>query len=95
MPVRRRKWRPPRNYELLKVLRREAYLEQEGLCYWCGQKMQWKGWWQSPRLCTADHLVPRSEGGQTIRGNIVAACRDCNNRRCTKPRTEESACLSE
>jgi 5-methylcytosine-specific restriction endonuclease McrA len=33
------------------------------------------------RFCTADHLVPRYAGGKTVAGNIVAACRACNNAR--------------
>jgi hypothetical protein len=34
-----------------------------------------------PKFCTADHLVPRYAGGRTVAGNIVAACRACNNAR--------------
>jgi 5-methylcytosine-specific restriction endonuclease McrA len=34
-----------------------------------------------PRFCTADHLVPEHAGGKTEMGNIVAACRECNNGR--------------
>ena len=37
-----------------------------------------------PRLATADHLVPRYAGGKTRAGNIVAACRKCNNERNTE-----------
>ena len=31
--------------------------------------------------CSADHLVPRHDGGMTEPGNIVAACRKCNSER--------------
>ncbi|MBL4929995.1 HNH endonuclease signature motif containing protein [Fuscibacter oryzae] len=31
--------------------------------------------------CTAEHLHPRSEGGQDTTDNIVAACWYCNSRR--------------
>jgi hypothetical protein len=34
-----------------------------------------------PKLCTADHLIPVYAGGRTVAGNIVAACRACNNAR--------------
>jgi 5-methylcytosine-specific restriction endonuclease McrA len=34
-----------------------------------------------PKGCTADHLVPLYAGGKTVAGNIVAACRACNNAR--------------
>ena len=65
----------------LQALRRRAYLRQDGKCWWCGKPMIFKP--PTPgdtpqRLCTAEHLVPRSEGGRTDRNNIVAACRACN-----------------
>lgn len=33
------------------------------------------------RQSTAEHVVPRCEGGGDADDNIVAACRDCNERR--------------
>lgn len=69
------------------ILRRIAYREQKGLCFWCGRQMVWKTkengaeTWNHPRSCTADHVLWRSRGGQTTRDNIVAACLECNTRR--------------
>jgi len=34
-----------------------------------------------PLQCTGDHLIPTYAGGRTVPGNIVAACRKCNNAR--------------
>jgi 5-methylcytosine-specific restriction endonuclease McrA len=34
-----------------------------------------------PQFCTADHLIALHAGGKTAAGNIVAACRVCNNGR--------------
>src|SRR5258705_9748460 len=31
--------------------------------------------------CTAEHLIPRSEGGRNVTHNIVAACHFCNHQR--------------
>lgn len=31
--------------------------------------------------CTAEHLIPRSEGGSDMPSNIVAACLHCNGTR--------------
>lgn len=31
------------------------------------------------RATTADHVVPRSRGGTSDMGNLVAACRHCNS----------------
>ena len=67
-----------------------AFNRQEGRCYYCGFPM-WlpqskdfavkfkriEGY--SPSLqCTAEHLLPRQEGGTNSSDNIVAACRFCN-----------------
>lgn len=77
----------------LSRLRTAAFLRQNGLCYYCGLPM----WLDTPaalalRLgitpkqaglleCTAEHLLPKSEGGCDSAANIVAACLFCNNRR--------------
>ena len=42
-----------------------------GLCHWCGRKV-------AVAELTIDHLVPVIRGGRSTRGNVVAACRDCN-----------------
>lgn len=34
-----------------------------------------------PLQLTGDHLIPLHNGGRTVPGNIVAACRKCNNER--------------
>ena len=31
--------------------------------------------------CTMDHVVPIVRGGRSTKGNIVIACKDCNNRK--------------
>jgi len=67
--------------------RNAAYISQGGKCYWCGAQMIIKTKknasqvWNDPRVCTADHLEWQAVGGKTTRDNIVAACRDCNNKR--------------
>jgi 5-methylcytosine-specific restriction endonuclease McrA len=72
---------------LIKRLRIVATREQNGLCWWCGTQMLIKTrenaalFWDHPRVCTADHIIPDSQGGRTVRENIVAACRECNNER--------------
>lgn len=30
---------------------------------------------------TLDHILPRSRGGRTVAENLVASCRECNNRK--------------
>lgn len=43
-------------------------------CHYCGRIVP------SNEL-TMDHLVPLIRGGRSTRGNIVPACKDCNNRK--------------
>ncbi len=74
-------------------LRKEAFQKQIGRCYYCGIPM-WQKDQESFAIrnsisiaeaakckCTAEHLVPRSEGGKDCKSNIVAACQFCNLRR--------------
>lgn len=73
----------------LQRLRTRAFLAQGGLCFYCGIPM----WLHSPTelgikprtarplRCTAEHVVPRQDGGRDTQENIVAACLHCNLRR--------------
>ena len=45
-----------------------------GLCHYCGARVD-------PKELTLDHLVPISRGGKSTRGNCVAACKECNNKK--------------
>jgi 5-methylcytosine-specific restriction endonuclease McrA len=59
--------------------RQLAFDRQGGRCFYCGVLM-WQGAASGlPGLrCTAEHLVPRGEGGTDRPDNIVAACAHCN-----------------
>ncbi|MGX0879456.1 5-methylcytosine-specific restriction endonuclease McrA [Roseovarius sp. MBR-154] len=77
----------------LSNIRRAKMHAQEGRCYYCGLPM----WdpetdhdmpaifraqsMQKALRCTAEHLLPRAEGGANSSNNIVAACWYCNTRR--------------
>jgi len=45
-----------------------------GRCYYCGKSF-------SPRQLTMDHIVPLSRGGKSKKGNVVPACKNCNNKK--------------
>jgi 5-methylcytosine-specific restriction endonuclease McrA len=45
-----------------------------GVCYYCKTKVP-------PYLLTMDHLIPLSQGGKSVKGNIVPACKECNNKK--------------
>jgi len=76
---------------MTQVLRARAFHVQNGRCFYCGVAMWLASPCELPcehprpsptaaaRLkCTAEHLVPRSEGGKDAAGNIAAACAHCN-----------------
>jgi 5-methylcytosine-specific restriction protein A len=44
---------------------------QMGICYYCENRFQ-------PQELTMDHLVPLARGGQSTKGNLVPACKECN-----------------
>jgi 5-methylcytosine-specific restriction endonuclease McrA len=46
----------------------------KGCCYYCGQP--------TPAAeLTMDHIVPLARGGKTTKGNVVPACKPCNNKK--------------
>lgn len=63
-----------------------AFHRQQGLCFYC-DKLMWEATYCQSNpgrrhlQCTAEHLIPRSEGGANIAENVVAACWYCNSRR--------------
>ncbi len=46
----------------------------KGICFYCGRPTP-------ARELTMDHIVPLARGGRTTKGNVVPACKDCNNRK--------------
>ncbi len=44
------------------------------LCYYCRKSFP-------PAALTMDHIVPLIRGGKTKKGNVVTACKECNNKK--------------
>jgi 5-methylcytosine-specific restriction protein A len=66
-----------RERERARALRKTAWWQrrvQRGACAYCGRKVP-------PRELTMDHVVPIARGGRSTKGNVVAACKECNNRK--------------
>ena len=43
-------------------------------CFYCGKVM--------PKTAvTMDHIVPLAQGGRSVQGNVVPACKDCNTQK--------------
>jgi len=74
----------------LKIPRNQAFLRQNGRCYYCQHPI----WQENPEQfaqqygltlrqtkqmqCTGEHLTAHKDGGPDNASNIVAACRYCN-----------------
>lgn len=66
-----------REKEKARSLRRSAWWMrkiQKGECYYCNRIV-------GRENLTMDHIVPLSRGGTSRKGNIVAACKECNNKK--------------
>ena len=44
----------------------------KGRCHYCGMPT-------TPKELTMDHVIPLSRGGKSTKGNVVPACKICNN----------------
>lgn len=73
----------------MKLLR--VHAREGGRCFYCGVHVNLHTVeslatrWPDPRAATLDHIVPRSRGGGNTDGNVVLACRGCNERRSDMP----------
>jgi 5-methylcytosine-specific restriction endonuclease McrA len=59
------------------ILRKSQWWQRKcsgGVCYFCGRKMP-------SRELTMEHVVPIIRGGKSSKGNLVPACKECNNRK--------------
>jgi len=63
--------------EKARTLRKTRWWQQRlarGICHYCGREFP-------PSDLTLDHIVPLIRGGKTKRGNVVPACKECNNQK--------------
>jgi 5-methylcytosine-specific restriction endonuclease McrA len=66
-----------REKQKARKLRQSAWWQRKiskGICYYCGRSVD-------PRELTMDHIVPLTRGGTSTKGNLVPACKDCNNKK--------------
>ena len=47
---------------------------QKGICHYCHRHV-------GQAHLTMDHILPLSRGGKSRKGNIVPACKECNNKK--------------
>lgn len=77
----------------LPKLRKSAFTQQNGKCFYCGFHMWLDSAESFAKLhgitvkqarhfqCTAEHLLARQDGGRDVGENIAAACIRCNKLR--------------
>ncbi len=46
----------------------------KGVCHYCRRQTL-------PGELTMDHIVPIARGGRSTKGNVVTACKNCNNKK--------------
>ena len=66
-----------RERELARQIRQSQWWKRKrssGRCHYCGKAVP-------PRELTMDHLIPLVRGGRTTKGNLVPACKECNNKK--------------
>jgi 5-methylcytosine-specific restriction protein A len=66
-----------RQKQQARKLRQSAWWQRrvsKGICYYCGRRVD-------PGELTMDHIVPLIRGGKSTKGNVVPACKDCNNKK--------------
>ena len=60
-----------------RALRQSAWWKRRiaaGICHYCRRTVGF-------RALTLDHVVPLVRGGRSVRGNMVASCKDCNSKK--------------
>jgi 5-methylcytosine-specific restriction enzyme A len=66
-----------REREKARALRKSAWWQrrlQRGVCAYCEKTFP-------PAELTMDHVVAVARGGRSVKGNVVPACKDCNNKK--------------
>ncbi len=66
-----------REREKARELRKSPFFQEllrKGICHYCGGKFP-------PEELTMDHIVPVVRGGKSTKGNVVACCKECNNKK--------------
>lgn len=64
----------PRSIGAIRFCRENVYIRDNFTCQYCGTRFPSKH-------LTLDHVLPASMHGKKVWTNVVAACRDCNQRK--------------
>ncbi len=67
----------PRNFGVVRFCRENVYIRDNFTCQYCSHQFP-------VRVLTLDHVIPVSKSGPKSWTNVVAACRECNQRKGNK-----------
>ncbi|MBT6177285.1 MAG: HNH endonuclease [Deltaproteobacteria bacterium] len=70
--------------EKARALRKTRWWQDKlaaGVCHFCDETFE-------KDELSMDHVVAVSRGGKSVRGNVVVACKDCNNKKSYKTPVE-------
>ena len=70
-----------RNKTHIRFCRENVYIRDNYTCQYCGNRF-------TTKTLTLDHVLPVSREGKKDWGNVVSACRSCNQRKANKTPTE-------
>lgn len=79
--IRLKNYIRPKNLGKVRFSRENVYIRDNFTCQYCGQYF---GHRVSIKILTLDHVVPASKSGPKSWTNVVAACRECNQKRANK-----------
>lgn len=75
--IRLKSYVRPRSFGAIRFCRENVYIRDNFTCQYCGDKLP-------SRHLTLDHVVPASKMGPKNWTNVVAACRECNQRKANR-----------
>jgi 5-methylcytosine-specific restriction endonuclease McrA len=75
--IRLKSYVRPRSYGAVRFCRENVYIRDNFTCQYCGERF-------AQKHLTLDHVVPASKAGPKSWTNVVAACRDCNQRKANR-----------
>jgi 5-methylcytosine-specific restriction endonuclease McrA len=82
---KRKLFEPFRVRVIKDVYRSRFFASFQNKCFKCGLPEKVKQEYSAPPALCIDHHVPMFLGGHLVPGNLVALCRDCNNRKRDRP----------
>lgn len=61
--------------------KKRLYIQQRGVCKWCGRGCIFGGDGGTPEEFTVDHIIPLKVQGTNHYRNLVGSCFACNSKR--------------